>query len=143
MINSVIEAVSSALYAEFGYKVHMEEIRQGLNGPCFFIACPQPLIQPFPGNRYFRENHMIVQYFPDSRTDWNRECHDIAERLYWCLEWITMRGETRPVRGTEMSHEIEDGVLQFLVSYNFFVRKTEQEIEMETMIEKQNVKEGD
>ena len=39
MINAIIEAISVALNGEFGdsYEIHMEEIEQGLEEPCFFI----------------------------------------------------------------------------------------------------------
>ena len=39
MITEIIEAISVALNSEFGddYEIHMEEIRQGLTEPCFFI----------------------------------------------------------------------------------------------------------
>ena len=41
MINAIIEAVSVSLNSEFGdgYEIHMEEIEQGLEEPCFFISC--------------------------------------------------------------------------------------------------------
>ena len=44
MINSIIEAISISLNEEFGdgYEIHMEEIKQGLKEPCFFIACLNP-----------------------------------------------------------------------------------------------------
>lgn len=44
MINAIIEAISVALNGEFGdsYEIHMEEIEQGLEEPCFFIFCLNP-----------------------------------------------------------------------------------------------------
>lgn len=49
MINSIIEAISVSLNKEFGddYETHMEEIKQGLKEPCFFIACLNPTIEQF------------------------------------------------------------------------------------------------
>ena len=40
MINSIIEAISIALNAEFGddYTTYTEEQEQGLKEPCFFIS---------------------------------------------------------------------------------------------------------
>ena len=56
MINAIIEAISVALNGEFGdsYEIHMEEIEQGLEEPCFFIFCLNPTNDLFLGKRYFR-----------------------------------------------------------------------------------------
>ena len=66
MINSIIEAISVALDGEFreGYEIHMEEIRQGLNEPCFFISCLNPTSRRFLKGRYFRVSQFCIQYFP-------------------------------------------------------------------------------
>ena len=44
MINSIIEAISIALNAEFGddYTTYTEEQEQGLKEPCFFISTLEP-----------------------------------------------------------------------------------------------------
>ncbi len=36
MVNAIIAGISNALYNEFGYENHMEEIKQDLKEPCFF-----------------------------------------------------------------------------------------------------------
>ena len=58
MINAIIEAISVALNGEFGdrYEIHMEELEQGLEEPCFFIFCLNPSSDLFLGKRYFRTN---------------------------------------------------------------------------------------
>lgn len=135
MINSIIEAISISLNAEFDekdYETHMEEIRQGLNEPCFFIQCLNPTNKLFLGKRYFRQNQFVVQYFPES-DEVQRECNAVTERLYKCLEYITFNGESKPVRGTQMHSEMIDGVLNFFVNYDCFVYKIEQNEVMETL----------
>lgn len=143
MINEIIESISIALDAEFGegYEMHMEEIKQGLNEPCFFIQCLNPSSKLFFGKRYFRQNRFCIQYFP--RTDNKQmECNDVAERMITCLEYITVNDEL--YRGTNMNHEVIDGVLNFFVNYDcFVVRRVETETEMETVESKTSVKEGD
>lgn len=140
MINSVIEAVSRALYSEFGCKIHMEEIEQGLEEPCFLISCLNPATKRYPGKRYFRQNPLAIQYFPESRSDLRRECGDVAERLMWCLEWVAMKDEDKPIRGTGMHYEIVDEVLHFFVNYDFFVYRPEDTEPMETLTERQRTK---
>ena len=87
MINAIIEAISVALNGEFGdsYEIHMEEIEQGLEEPCFFIFCLNPTNDLFLGKRYFRTNPFCIQFFPESNEK-QRECNGVAERMYDCLE---------------------------------------------------------
>lgn len=144
MINSIIEAVSVSLNSEFGdgYEVHMEEIEQGLKEPCFFIFCLNPTKDLFLGKRYFRSNPFCIQYFPENREK-QRECNDVAERMYNCLEYITIDGDTSPIRGTRMKHEVVDGVLNFFVNYDCFTCKVEEQTAMGEMKLDTAVKEGD
>lgn len=122
MINSLTEAISVALDGEFGdgYEIHMEEIRQGLKEPCFFISCPNQTVERFLGSKFFRTNQFCIQYFPETEEK-RRECNAVAERMWRCLEYVTKDGDDRPVRGTMMRYEIMDDVLHFFVNYDGFV----------------------
>lgn len=143
MINSIIEAISISLNEEFGdgYETHMEEIKQGLKEPCFFITCLNPTTELFLGKRYFRTNHFCIQYFPETNEK-QRECNGVAERMLQCLEYITIYGEDKPIMGTKMKYEVVDGVLNFFVNYDCFIRKIEQQTPMESLQASTNVKEG-
>lgn len=143
MINSIIEAISISLNEEFGdgYETHMEEIKQGLKEPCFFITCLNPTTELFLGKRYFRTNQFCIQYFPETNEK-QRECNGVAERMLQCLEYITIYGEDKPIMGTKMKYEVVDGVLNFFVNYDCFIRKTEQQIPMESLQASTSVKEG-
>ncbi len=146
MINSIIEAVSISLNKEFGdsYEIYMEEIKQDLKEPCFFVFCLNPTIKQFLGTRYFRTNQFCIQYFPET-AEKQRECNNVAERMWQCLEYITVCGEDKPIRGTKIKYEIADGILIFFVNYDCFVYK--QDIERQTLMESlevsANMKEGD
>ena len=140
MINSIIEAISVSLNEEFGddYETHMEEIKQGLKEPCFFIQCLKPITRLFRGKKYFIQNPFCIQYFPES-DDKQRECNDVAERMAWCLEYITVNGDE--YRGTSINSELVDGVLNFFVNYDCFVYKVEKPDDpMEILKQKQNLK---
>ncbi len=143
MINVIIEAVSVALNEEFGdiYEIHMEEIKQGLKEPCFFISCINPTNRLLLGNRYSRTNQFCIQYFPKSREK-QRECNDIAERMWQCLEYITASGADQPIRGTKMHYEVIDSVLNFFVNYDYFVCRKEQQEQMKQLERNTNVKGG-
>lgn len=146
MINELIQAISVALDAEFGYENHMEEIKQDLVEPCFFIQCLNPTTELFLGvresrQRYFRQNQFCIQYFPESKTAYEQECNAVAEKMIWCLEYITVDGH--PVRGTKMNFRVVDGVLNFFLNYDGFVYRVEEADAMEVLESTTNPKEGD
>ena len=129
IVNDIIAAISIALNAEFNpdgearYEVTAEEIKQNLQEPCFYIQCINPTHEQFLGRRYFRQLPFVIQYFPESKTEYETECNGVAERMVWCLEYITCVGEDKPIRGTRMHSEVVDGVLNFRVNYDGFMLK--------------------
>ena len=133
MINSIIEAISIALNGEFGdsCKTYTQDVKQGLNEPCFFVACINPMHRLFRGKRYFKENQFCIQYFPQDKQRANEECNAVADRLFFCLEYVTVTGDL--VRGTKMRSEVVDGVLNFFVNYDLFVYKEAEETPMEEL----------
>lgn len=145
MINTIIQTVSITLDAEFNekeYSLHMEEIKQDLKEPCFFIACLNPTTNLFLGKRYFRRNQFVIQYFPEFKENLQSECNAVAERMTLCLEYITtITGEK--FRGTKMNYEIIDGVLNFFVNYDCFVYRVDKQTSMGAFESNTNIKEGD
>lgn len=132
MINSIIKSMSIALNAEFGdaYKIYAEEVEQGLKEPCFCVFCLNPTNELFLGKRYFRTNQFCVQYFPSTNQK-KEESNAVADRLYLCLELISVDGDL--VRGSKMHYEMVDGVLNFFLNYDLFVYRKEQTDPMETI----------
>lgn len=140
MINSIISGISNILDSAFGYEVHDEEIKQGLEEPCFFVKCLNPTNKLFLGRRYFRKNNFVIQYFPKSEHKPKAECYAMGEELMQQLEVIQVQDGY--IRGTEMKYEVIDGVLNFFVNYDCFVYKSENTVAMETMqSHRTNVKE--
>lgn len=123
MINAIIESISISLNVEFGdrHEIFREAKRQGFTEPCFFIQCLNPTEELFFQKRYFRQNQFCIQYFPEDEFHGNQECHAVAERLFSCLEYLDVGGDT--VRGTKMRYEVADGILHFFVNYDLFVYK--------------------
>lgn len=142
MISEIMEAISVALDAEFGdgYGCCIEEMGQDMDGRMFFIQCLNPTSTLFRGRKHSRRSQFCIQYFPLSEDDRNRECYSVLERLEQCLEYIDVGG---PMRGTRMSGEVADGVLNFFVNYDCFVYRREEEApEMGEMESRTVVKEG-
>lgn len=124
MINKIIDGISNALFDEFGtgYKIYTENIEQGLTKPCFIILCVNPTNKRFMGKRHFRTNIFTVLYFP-STSEPMRECNSITERLYQCLEYISIDDDL--THGTKMTCDVVDGVLNFLINYDMFIVEQE------------------
>ncbi len=142
MINLILKSISVALNTEFNekeYEIYIEQIKQDLKEPCFFIACLNPTSKLFLGKRYFRKNQFCVHYFPENNSKVNEECHAVASRLFLCLEQLAVKNDL--IRGTQMSYEIIDGVLHFFVNYDVFVYKQSNVLPtMEDMEEEVSVK---
>ena len=123
MINGLINGIVRALNKEFNaesdtYEIYKEEIKQGLQEPAFFVQSINPSMNLFLGKRYFQQAHIVI-------------------------EWITCDGDSKPLHGYNMHSELVDGVLNFFVDYEFFIRKIENPDLMESMNLKQNVRKGD
>ena len=140
MINSIIAAISIALNAEFGdeYNIYTEEVKQGLEEPCFFVFCINPTSRPLLGKRYLRENQFCLQYFPADMERAHEECNAVAERLYLALEYISVAGNL--TRGTQMRCEVIDNVLNFFVNYDMFVYRPDDTPAMVELSENINLK---
>lgn len=122
MINKIIDGISIALNTEFGddYEIYTETVEQGLKEPCFSIICINPFTEQFLGKRYLKTNQFCIHYFPSSNEK-KSECNSIIERLFDCLETITVDGDL--IRGVSLHSEISDNVLNFFVNYDLFVYK--------------------
>lgn len=101
-------------------KVYGEEISQGFKAPCFFIEMFPTSESRVMGNRYKRYHAFDIHYFSDA-NDTNDDLHEMAERLYNQLEFITVNDDD--LMGTKMEHRIIKGVLHFFVHFNTFIYK--------------------
>jgi protein involved in ribonucleotide reduction len=123
MLNETIIGISQKLNQVFGddYKIHIDEIEQGLKEPCFLIVNLTGDQELEIGNLYNRDQSFDIHYFPKNKKKISREVNSVVDTLNMELEYITVAGNL--VRGTEMKHEVVDGVLHFFVNYDIRVRK--------------------
>jgi hypothetical protein len=131
-VQNLIDAIAEALFQEFGskYEIYTEKVEQGLTEPCFMIRCVNPTKNVHLGVRYKRTNQFVIQYIP-STSEAYAECMSVLERLFECLEDVTLHG--KPVHGTELNGEVIDGILNFKVNYDGFVLKITDKTEMEIL----------
>ena len=125
MIKKVIDGICLAIASKFeNAEIYTEAVKQGLEDGSFSIVCLNPTNTQFLGERYFRSNRFCIHYFP--KTDEPRsECLEVLEGLYEALKIIEVDGDL--IRGTNMTNEMDEGVLHFFVNYDFFtIHKTEE-----------------
>ena len=125
-IKELIDAIAETLFQEFGsdYEIYTEKVEQGLTGKCFLIRILNPTKNRHLGVLYKRTNQFSVQYIPSTEEE-NDECISVMERLFECLEDVVVSGKI--VHGIDLQGQITDGVLTFVVNYDGFVLKEQDE----------------
>lgn len=132
MVNDIVSGVTKAIYDAYGdgCRIYTENVEQGLQEPCFFVAltsCDQTRIV---GNRYQKNIAVCVHYFPKGKAK-KREMQDAAGVLYYVLERIALSDGTM-INGFWLHDEMADDVLHFFVTYRPIVMyQTEEEASME------------
>jgi hypothetical protein len=123
MLNKIIDGISIKINELFGedYFIYSEDIKQGLNEPCFFISSLINVSTSKNSNRSFRTNGFNVQYFPRSSNEKNTEINNVIETLMDGLEYISV--DDSLIRGSKMKSEVVDCVLHFFINYDLFVKK--------------------
>ncbi|MDD3251923.1 MAG: hypothetical protein PHV18_05115 [Lachnospiraceae bacterium] len=123
MVNEIMDAVTRRLDELFGdgYEIYTDAVEQGLSEPCFFVSVLEPSRKPMLGRRSFQETGFCIQYIPEeAKPEKNRELNRAVDILFDGMEYIAM-ADGDLIRGTGRSYRIEDGVLNFFVSYNMFL----------------------
>jgi hypothetical protein len=141
MLNEIMIGIAQKLNQVFGddYKIHSNEIEQGLKEHCFLIVHLKGSQEQEIGTLYNREQSFDIHYFPEAKKKISTEVNDVADTLKMELEYITV--DDNPVRGTGMKHEVVDGVLHFFVNYDIRIRKAiEPDPFMETLTTIEGVK---
>lgn len=128
MVNRIVEGVASALYEAMGdgYPIFRNDIRQGLEPPCFLILPVGPSLDPQPNGLRLLTVPLDISYFPADSGD-NEDMEQVGFNAMLAVELIPW-DESRKLRGLRRSMEIVDGVLHISVTYEVFLRK-DQEID--------------
>lgn len=127
MIRSMISSAIGTAYPDAAiYKEQASQIER----PAFYIGEIKASQNKSIGNRYYRYHSMVIRYFPqeDSLTDYE-DLSAIADKLYASLEYLEYDGWRG--RGYNMSHRIEDNVLQFYVTVQLALKRPTNEPKME------------
>lgn len=144
MLNETVSGIVEKLNQVFGdgYAIYSDFANPDLKGPCFLIGCLKGSQQQEVGNLYIRRQPFDIQYIPEADNNIYQEINTVAETLVMTLEYIDVEGGL--LRGTEMSHEVIDGVLHFYVNFDVRIRKVvEPDPAFETLIINGGVKTSD
>ena len=129
--NRILDGITLALRAAYPEaQIESDTIEQGLAPPAFLVLLVSAESAPVVHIRYRRMPRFDILYFPKAGRE---ECYATADALCSILEVIMLPDGDR-IRGTDMSFEITDGVLHFLVSYNHFVVRPAEETYMDEFI---------
>lgn len=132
--NIILDGITLALRTAFpDSHIESNAIKQGLRPPAFIVLLVSAEVDAYPSQRQKRLPRFDVLYFPKVG---NEECYDVADTLCQLLWLIDLPGGDK-LRSTDMSFEVSDGVLHFLVSYNHFTHKQVEDVEMGTLKIKQ------
>lgn len=99
--------------------------------PCFCVRCIKTEEKIYLSSRYKLFNKIEITYFPNKKYNTNEECNNILSLLY--NNFLMLKFEKGFIKGENMQGYIEDGVLKFLVEYNFYVFKKEETDKMKKL----------
>lgn len=118
MINKLLTSVTKQLGTTFGSKYHyyVEDVKQGLQAPCFTVDLLLPLQRSKSPVLYDRTMPLVVHYFSDSKNLKN-DCYLMGEQIVECLEYLPF--ENNLIRGENISWQLVDDVLQVFITYKF------------------------
>ncbi|WP_125153101.1 phage tail terminator family protein [Clostridium rectalis] len=120
-INDLKIGINQALDEEFpNITIYNEKIEQDFEEPCFFIKVLSSAQDKELDIRYKKNILFDIHYFSD-KEDINSDCLDMADRLYDVLEYVQVNDNL--YRSTDMTHEVIDGVLHFMLRFNYYVLK--------------------
>lgn len=132
MIQQIVDGIIAAIRTEYdkSFRIYTESVEQGFKEPCFSILTLNGSDAKNAGARRNRTYSFIIRYFSSSDEP-IAECLTVMESLYDLLSIIDV-GASR-LRGTGMDGSIVDGVLQFQVTYAFFLLASKAETSMEEL----------
>ncbi|CAI3202793.1 MULTISPECIES: DUF6838 family protein [Clostridium] len=121
-INDIKIAIQQALDNSYpNIEIYSESIEQGFDVPCFFVKLISSNQDKQLNNRYKQSLLFDVHYFSDKEEDLNKDCLDVADNLYKALEYVEVNGHK--YRSLKMNHKVEDGVLHFMLKFNYNILK--------------------
>lgn len=127
MINKLIETISQVLVEVFeeAYPIYIEDVKDQITGPYFFLTCNRVTEVQVRKNRYRRTYEISIQFIPNPQKQSVEEINEIVEVLLNALESIEIEGQY--INGTDRVAVVQEGILHFDETYAFDISKIEDE----------------
>lgn len=138
--NNIIDGVSIKINELFGdkYEIYTEDVKQGLELPCFFIKMLQSNKKRLIGNRFENTINLVIHAMLNDVGNKTEELNNIADKLYK-LEYITLINKDI-IKGYDMKSEKSDSALLFFITYKYFTIIYNDKYKMENLTEKGEIK---
>ncbi len=133
MLEKIVKGVAAVLYDSFGdgYAIYQNDVRQGLEEPCFLVLSVGPSLAPQPSGIKLLTVPIDISYFPVDYLD-NVEMNRVGLTAMKAVELIQFT-EEKKLRGLRRSMNIVDGVLHISVTYEVYYRETPEADPMEIL----------
>lgn len=141
MVNDLYTSIAVKLESLFDEpRIYFDKLPQGYKAPSFFIKLLSATHELKLYNRYELTLNFDVHYLPNDRHIDVEEFNDVAYRLLFGLEYIEFNNS--PIRGMNISYEVQEDVLHFFITYKLFIRRSGESIPlMEKLYQKYGLKE--
>lgn len=123
----ILDGITLALREAFPKsQIESKAVKQGLCAPAFIVLLASASQVSQPSGRLRQLTRFDVVYFPRHGRE---DCYKAATKLCDVLEVITLPGGDK-LRGSDISFSVADNELHFLVSYNYFAYRENEETPM-------------
>ncbi len=121
MLLSVINSISATIFDEFGsgYKIYIDEVKQGMTMPCFFITTESEVKSLHLGNVRKSKVDFNIQYYSSDES--NEIEQQVFYRLSECLEVLDV--DDIKLRSYKHRRDVTNGVLKFTFSIDLYYKK--------------------
>lgn len=128
MVNQIYSAITKKLEELFDEPlIYFDPLPQTFNGPCFWVRLLKAEQNQLLYNRYKVNLDFDIMMYPSNDEEFTEELNSVCTELNGVgtellhgIEYIVTEDGNR-LRGTNISYEVQDGVLHFFISYILFI----------------------
>ncbi len=142
VVRSLTVALSKGLEGIFNNScIYQDMLPMGYRSPCFFVNHVDTQVQLKLFNRYRVVANYDITYHPAKRKFNSKEFSEVVEKMTYGLELVQLE-DGNYVRGSNIRYEVQDSVLHFFITFDFFViRAKDRGIKMEKLYQRYGLKE--
>ena len=120
MVNQIYTAIAKKLEELFDEPlIFFNQLPQTFERPCFWVRLLKAEQNQLLYNRYKVTLDFDIMMYPSNDEEFIEELNSVGTELLHGIEYIVTEDGTY-LRGTNISYEVQDGVLHFFISYILF-----------------------